>query len=275
MTTALPRAQSPDRAAARRRRRSWPTLRCIGALILREMSSTYGRSPGGYLWAIFEPVAGIFILTTASAFMMMRPPIGTSFELFYATGMLPFLMFNTVANRVGTAIFFSKPLLVYPAVTFVDALIARFIVNILTEVLVFYIVITTILMLYDTRSVLDVTMIAQGLALTALFGFALGTLNAYLFMKFHTWHVIWSVISRPLFIISGVFFMWEKLPEPLRGYLWYNPIVHCVGLIRAGFYPSYDATYTSPTVVILTSLVMIGFGVFMLARNIKWLIHES
>ena len=28
------------------------TLRTITALILREMATTYGRSPGGYVWAI-------------------------------------------------------------------------------------------------------------------------------------------------------------------------------------------------------------------------------
>ena len=28
------------------------------------MGTTYGRSPGGYLWAILEPVAGIALLST-------------------------------------------------------------------------------------------------------------------------------------------------------------------------------------------------------------------
>ena len=32
------------------------TFRTISALIMREMQTTYGRSPGGYLWAVLEPV---------------------------------------------------------------------------------------------------------------------------------------------------------------------------------------------------------------------------
>jgi capsular polysaccharide transport system permease protein len=34
-------------------------MRTIVALIMREMATSYGRSPGGYIWAIAEPVAGI------------------------------------------------------------------------------------------------------------------------------------------------------------------------------------------------------------------------
>ena len=44
-------------------RRRFASLRAIAALVLREMSTTNGRSPGGYLWAILEPAAGIALLT--------------------------------------------------------------------------------------------------------------------------------------------------------------------------------------------------------------------
>ena len=36
--------------------RRFASFRAIGALILREMATSYGRSPGGYIWAILEPV---------------------------------------------------------------------------------------------------------------------------------------------------------------------------------------------------------------------------
>ena len=41
------------------RGRSFASLRCVIALMLREMATTYGRSPGGYLWVMLEPIAGI------------------------------------------------------------------------------------------------------------------------------------------------------------------------------------------------------------------------
>ncbi|MEL6475009.1 MAG: sugar ABC transporter permease, partial [Pseudomonadota bacterium] len=37
---------------AKRQRRRFASLRSIIALMLREMATSYGRSPGGYLWAV-------------------------------------------------------------------------------------------------------------------------------------------------------------------------------------------------------------------------------
>lgn len=34
------------------------TFRTVMAMVLREMTATYGRTPGGYIWAIIEPVGG-------------------------------------------------------------------------------------------------------------------------------------------------------------------------------------------------------------------------
>jgi capsular polysaccharide transport system permease protein len=266
-------AQVPRTAVGGRRK--FASLRAIGALILREMATTYGRSPGGYLWAVAEPVAGVFVLTLAFSFIFTMPPLGTSFELFYATGMLPFTMFVTLANRTGTALTFSKPLLTFPAVTYADAIAARFLLNALTELLVIYLVFVVILTTFDTRALPDFAMIAESLALTALFALGVGTANAFLFMRFPVWHVFWALINRPLFVISGVFFMYDKLPSLLKEWLWYNPLVHIVGRMRTGFYPSYDDHYVSSLYVVGVSLALLAFGLLMLSAHGKRLLQEG
>lgn len=269
MTSFVRPAQSPKPV------RRFAAARAIVALMLREMSSTYGRAPGGYLWAIIEPVAGIAILTYASSLMFANPPLGRSFELFYATGMLPFLMFTVIANRVGTSLLFSRPLLIYPAVTFADAVLARFAVTFLTEVLIFVLVMVGVMAVYDTGAVANPVLIAQSLGLTAFFALAVGTCNAYLFLRWHLWHVFWSLISRPLFLISGVFFMYGALPHPMKDVLWYNPLIHVIGMLRAGFYPTYVANYTSVAFVVLIAMVLFAVALLALRRHAKWLLHEG
>lgn len=264
----------PSRPRARRRR-NFASTRAVAALMLREMATTYGRSPGGYFWAVAEPVAGVFVLTWAFSFIFMMPPLGTSFELFYATGMLPFTMFVTLSNRIGTALVFSKPLLTFPAVTYVDAIAARFLLNLLTELLVIFLVFLAILTFFETRALLDMGQIAQSLALAALFALGVGTANAYLFMRFPVWHVFWALINRPLFVISGVFFIYDKLPSLLKDWLWYNPLVHVVGMMRKGFYPTYDDHYVSPVFVIAVSLALMVFGFLMLSAHGKRLLQEG
>ena len=70
------------------------------ALVVREMSTKFGRSWGGYLWAIAEPLGGILLLTLAFSLALRKPPLGTNFPLFYATGIVPFFLFSNV-ERLG------------------------------------------------------------------------------------------------------------------------------------------------------------------------------
>lgn len=265
--------QVPTAAAARGRR--FASARSTLALMLREMTSTYGRTPGGYVWAVLEPVLGILVLTVAFSLLFRKPPIGTSFTLFYATGVLPMQIYSTIAARVGVAVNFSRPLLVYPAVTFVDALIARFLVALLTGTLVYFIVMGGIVAFLDVRVVPSFGLIAQSLGLAALLGLGIGTLNAYLFMRIPVWQVVWGVISRPLFLISGVIYLYDQLPMWLRDILWYNPIVHVVGRMRMGFYASYSGSYTMPIYVILIALSCLVAGLWLLSWQVKRLMHES
>ena len=46
-------------------------LRVIFALIVRDMNVKFGRSVGGYLWAIAEPLGGIVLLAVAFSLVAM------------------------------------------------------------------------------------------------------------------------------------------------------------------------------------------------------------
>ena len=63
------------------------------------MSTRFGRSYGGYVWAIAEPLGGILLLNIAFSLTLRHPPLGTNFALFYATGIIPFFLFTGVAQR--------------------------------------------------------------------------------------------------------------------------------------------------------------------------------
>lgn len=242
------------------------TPRTIAALVLREMSTTYGRSPGGYVWAVLEPTLGIALLTVIFQIGFRAPALGVSFPLFYATGMLPFLMFSDLANKLAEALRFSRALLEYPRVTFVDALLARLILNAMTQALVAYIIFTCILVLFETRTVLHFPAIFLGFAMAISLGFGVGVMNCYLTTRFSLWQRTWAIATRPLFIISCIFFVFDAIPQPYRDYLWWNPLVHVVGMTRSGFYPYYDANYVSVAYVFGVGLCASAIGLLLLRR---------
>ena len=250
----------------KQRQRHFPTMRVVVALMLREMSTTHGRSPGGYIWAVLEPVGGIALLSVIFAAGFRNPPIGISFAMFFATGLLPFTMYSDIHGKISTCFMFSKQLLSYPPVTFVDAVIARFLLNIVTQILVGYIIFGGCLILFNTRTNLDLVVIFQAYSLAAFLGLGIGTLNAYLFTRFNVMQRFWSILMRPLVLVSGVLIPLENIPQPYRDYLWYNPLIHATGLMRSGFYSTYEAKYVSPMYVMGVSLVCLMLGLLLASR---------
>jgi capsular polysaccharide transport system permease protein len=223
--------------------RSFPTLRAISALILREMATAHGRTRGGYLWAVVEPVAAVALLVLVFSVAFEQPPLGRSFALFYASGYLPFMIYSDLAQKIGVALRFSKPLLAYPAVTWWDALCARFVLNTLTHVVILVLVLGAIFLAEPRAPRPDIPQVLNGVGLAAALGFGLGALNAYLFEAMPAWERIWAIANRPLFILSGVLFLPDAVPAPYHDWLLYNPLVHVIGALRMGIYPSYDAAW--------------------------------
>ena len=261
----LPPQGRPRRAAS---------LRAILALMLREMATTYGRSPGGYIWAVLEPVAGIAMLSLFFSLGFQAPELGRNFTLFHATGLMPFLIYTTISARVATSLLFSRSLMAYPAVTHVDAILARFLLNAAVQLLVAYLVFGGILMAFATQTVLVPGPIALSFVLVAALALGIGTLNCYLFTRFPAWQLVWSILMRPLFLLSGVFFTLERVPQPYRDILWWNPLIHAVGLLRRGFYPGYRADYANPLFVLGVALVALVLGLVLLHRTARDLVND-
>lgn len=248
--------------------------RVVFALILREMSTTYGRSAAGYIWAIVEPVIAITLLTLIFSLAFRTPSLGVSFPLFYATGYLPYTLYSDVSNKLSKTIQFSRPLLYYPAVTYVDALLARFILNFFTQIMISYLVIAGVLVLYDTLAVLNFHAIFSAFLMAAALSFGVGTMNCFLNLRFPVWERIWAILNRPLFIISTILFTFEIVPPTYREYLWYNPLVHIVGEMRRGFYATYDAAYVSYIFVYLISGLLTVLGLVLLKRHHQDIAHR-
>lgn len=253
------------------RQQRFATVRTILALVLREMTSTYGKSPGGYIWAVIEPVAGITVMAFIFTLFLRSPPLGSNFMLFYATGLLPYMMFISLSNKVSQTLNYSRQLLSYPRVTIIDALAARVILNVTTQLMVSMIVLGGILTYFETGTTFYLPAILQAYAMAAAIGVAVGTMNCFLIASFPIWGNIWSVLTRPLMILSCVIHLFDSTPQPWRDYMWYNPLIHVVGTMRSAFYIGYDAQYASPTYVFGVSLVIGLLGLLFLSRYYRTL----
>jgi capsular polysaccharide transport system permease protein len=234
--------------------------------MLREMSTRYGRQPGGYIWAFLEPLGVVVIMAVGFSLLLRSPSLGNNFILFYATGYMPFQMYQATQLAVTRAITFSKPLLSYPAVTWIDTIIARFVLNALTTALVSYILLTGILFATDARAVIDAPPILMAMSLAALTGLGVGALNCLIMGFFPAYDAVWSILTRPLFLASLIFYIYEDLPPLAQDVLWWNPLAHTSGMMRSGFYPMYEPQYVSVLYVLVFALIPLSLGLLLLRR---------
>ncbi len=249
--------------------RHFRMLRTVSALIMREMATTYGRSPGGYVWALLEPAGAVAMLTLMFSLAMRVPPMGDNFALFYATGYLPFVLFNDMGSKIAGVISFSRPLLTYPAVTYIDALLARYLLTMLTHIVVGIVIFGGIIILLPTDSAPDVLKILKAYAIIGFLGLSVGLMNCYLMTAFPAWGRIWWVLTRPLFLISGIFFTYDDLPAIAQDILWYNPLLHGVGFMRTGFYLTYKGDYLSLLYVCSVSAMLAILGLLLVRLNYR------
>ena len=244
-------------------------FRIVPALIFREMSTRYGRKPGGYIWAFLEPVSYVVMMSFLFSVIARTPSLGTSYPLFFATGRMGYGYFKGVSDYVGSAIQSNSALLRYPTVAPFDTTIARFILQTCTSILVESVIIGTILLTLRTHGAIDFQPILLAAVITAVLAFGVGLLNASLFMHFPLYEQTYKVITRPLMLVSGVFFLPDQLPEPAREVVLYNPLCHIAILVRQGFYPGYrgyglDLEYL---IICACTALFCGFTLFTVRRK--------
>jgi capsular polysaccharide transport system permease protein len=238
--------------------------RVVFALVMREMSTRYGRTAGGYVWAVIEPITFIAMMSVIFSAISRRPPLGDSFPLFFASGYLSFHAYRDISEAVSGAVQFNRPLLSFPRVTPLDTMIARFILQFLTSCFIIGLIMGTLLLVVDEQVRVDPAPIVASLALMALLAVGVASINCVLFSYSPTWRQLFQLINRPLFLISGVLFLYEDLPSIVQGVLWWNPLIHIVSLMRSGFYATYDAGFVSEIYVVGVSAGPLLIGVLLL-----------
>lgn len=255
----------------RREPRPFPTFfetlqtqcRVIHALIIRETRTRFGDSKLGYGWALLEPILHILMLSLVFAVMMRgRPPIGNEFFIFYYTGIIPYHLFVHTSSSMTYAITSNGSLLQLPLVGTFDVLMARGLLELLTDTVVAVILLAGFGAVGLGALPQDFLGVSAAAVVVWLFGCGCGFVNAVITAFAKSWDKIWAQLTRVLYFCSGIFYVPGMMPEWIRDILAWNPVLHAVDWFRASFFPEYephwlDRSYLS-TVAIVTVLAGLG-----------------
>jgi capsular polysaccharide transport system permease protein len=121
------------------------------------------------------------------------------------TGLIPYLMFVHTSSGMSHAIIGNAPLLQLPPVTSFDAIAARGLVEIMTDVVVAAILLAAFMALGLARMPDDLWGPSIALLVTAVLGCGLGCVNAVMTVFWRSWEKVYNQLTRVLYFISGIF----------------------------------------------------------------------
>jgi ABC-type polysaccharide/polyol phosphate export permease/Flp pilus assembly protein TadD len=236
-------------------------MRIIHALIIRESRTRFGESRLGYGWALLEPVLHIFMLSLVFSVMMRgRPPIGTEFFIFYYTGIIPYHLFVHTSSVMTYAITSNLPVLQLPPVSPFDVIIARGLLELVTDILVAVILLAGFGIVGFGVLPHNIPALTASVIAVWLFGCGVGFINAVLNAFCKGWDKIWAQVTRLLYFCSGIFYVPGIMPDWIRDILAWNPMLHAIDWFRASFYAEYEPHWLDRSYLMIVAAVTLVAG---------------
>lgn len=238
-------------------------IKVVGALILRDVGTRFGRRPIAYLMVLLLPV-GQFVLTAGMWVILKRPvPLGSSNLVFFATGLLPFIVWTFPYRQIAMAVNLNRPLLYFSRVKIVDIMVARSILEVITGFVVILVLLLFVALMGEDISPRDPFMTFFALVAAMYFGVGFGMLNGLIAAVYQPWQLPMMLFSPLMWGLSGAMFMVNTIPSPYREWLALNPVLQCVEWIRESYYWDYRSEVLDRAYVLELSTIMIAMALLI------------
>jgi len=243
--------------------------RVIGAVIMRELHTRYGRDNIGYLWLIAEPL----MLGTIISMLHSGGHDGAINPVaFTVTGYCNFIMFRGIVNRAEGTIHSNAPLLHHRMVTVFDISFGRALLEAAGTNSAFIILLSFCVGMGYVGLPERPLYLAAGIGYLFWFSFAL---SMVIVGETHDRSFCERLIHPFTYFmipLSGAFYMVGWIPEQYRYYLLFNPLPHFFEIIRYGVFPSASLRYVDFAYItaICSLLTLLGLRAL---RAVKPRIH--
>lgn len=241
-------------------------VRCVSALVIREMMTRYGRSNIGFFWVVLEPMlltAGVMILWS-----LIKSPYerGVAIQTFVLTGYMPLTLWRHLTGCGAFAFRRSASLLYHRYITLFDVFLARIILEFLGTTAALTVVTVILILAGVLEPIVDpLKCVAAWLmmgALSASFGLLIAILTEHVEVS----ERFIQPLQYLMLPISGCFFMVEWLPTFAREVVWYIPTVHCYELFRGGWLGEGFATHYDIWYPLAWTLGVLAVGIATIGR---------
>jgi capsular polysaccharide transport system permease protein len=248
-------------------------FRVIGALMLREIITRYGRHNVGFLWLLLEPI--VFTVGVVVLWNLMHRVHGFRVEVtpFIVTGYASLLLWRNCSFRGLKAVEPNRSLLHHRQVKIQDIFIARMTLEVAGVTAAFILLIAAMVGLDLVGLPKDLFLLAVGWLFMAWFSACLGTILGCLSEHSDLIDRLWHPTSYFLLAISGTFFMVDWLPAGVQEWVLWVPMVHPIEMMRAGYWGSSSQFHFSVVYILAVCLGMSLLALLLMAdRRMKMLV---
>lgn len=217
-------------------------INIIAALTIRQLQGMMKTYSYGFAWALLEPIMFIAIMRVArSAFKGLTPP-NMAPSTFLVIGIIPFYLYIQAVASVYKTVAGQDNLLKFPRVTPVDIAIATALGDFCIYFTLF-VLFAGFFSIYEgawpPENPLKVFVVFIVLWMLGMgLGFVVGT-AARVFPPIKQFVGYYNLANR---MLGGMLFVITMLPSSIWPYFTWNPVLHCMEMIRDAWF----ITYTSP-----------------------------
>lgn len=237
-------------------------LRVIGALILRELMTRFGRQGIGFLAVFLEPVLWVVAIVALRYFFRGSFRTDLPIFVFAFVSVVPFLMFRFILIRSVGAIGANGSLLYHRRVTLLDVILAR---NLLELAVVMTIVLagTAIAIAYFGEWPENMFQFCVVLVMSALLANGAGLLLGAFSAVSRAAAAASRLIVLGIIITSGKFWLMQDMPPEFRDALLWHPLVSINEALRDAYFGArlrsyYDLPYVAAWILGLNLLALLA-----------------
>ncbi|WP_404711408.1 ABC transporter permease [Sphingomonas sp. MMS24-J13] len=247
--------------------------RVIKALMIRELTTRFGRENIGFLWMMVEPL--LFAILVSIMWSVLRAEEhGIGVVAFVVTGYLPLTLFRHAVSRSVKAFSANGSLLYHSQIKIVDFIFVRFAIEMIGTMMAYVFICTILYALKLFPAPAHYLDLIMGWILYCLFTLALCLILAPASEMSDALEKFIPVSTYIMIPFSGTFNMMSWLSPTLRDVLYWSPPVNAMEMMRYGVFGDDITAYYDPTVPLAVSIVLLPIGLTLCRRVRRTLVVE-